>query len=82
MINMVRLVVVLGGLLPAEVHSATLPLNQMPFPKGLPSYYTNPIGGSLNLGDPFVLVDAHRLFLYGTTTVNEGFKCWSSTNFV
>ena len=44
--------------------------------------YTNPIGGPLNMGDPFVLVDAHRLFLYGTTAVNEGFKCWSSTNFL
>lgn len=32
------------------------------------------------MGDPFMLVEGRRLFLYGTTAVNEGFKCWSSTN--
>jgi beta-xylosidase len=44
--------------------------------------YTNPIGGSITMGDPFILVHDRGFFLYGTTAVNEGFKCWSSTNLV
>jgi hypothetical protein len=46
------------------------------------SHYTNPIGGSINMGDPFVLVDRARFLLYGTTAVNDGFNCWVSTNLV
>ncbi len=42
--------------------------------------YCNPIGGSITMGDPFVLVAGTRFFLYGTTAVNDGFKCWSTTN--
>ncbi len=44
------------------------------------THYTNPIAGSITMGDPFILVHEGRFFLYGTTAVNEGFKCWSSTN--
>ncbi|MBI1177735.1 family 43 glycosylhydrolase [bacterium] len=44
--------------------------------------YTNPVGGSITMGDPFMLVHDREFFLYGTTAVNEGFKCWSSTNLV
>jgi GH43 family beta-xylosidase len=46
------------------------------------THYTNPIAGSITMGDPFVLMEGRRFFLYGTTAVNEGFKCWSSTNLV
>jgi len=44
--------------------------------------YCNPIGGSIRVADPFILADRDQFFLYGTTAVNEGFKCWSSTNLV
>lgn len=47
-----------------------------------PPLYSNPIGGAITMGDPFVLADGGRLFLYGTTAVNDGFKCWSSTNWI
>lgn len=47
-----------------------------------PERYTNPIGGTITMGDPFVLADAGQLYLYGTTAVNDGFKCWSSTNWI
>ena len=46
------------------------------------AFYTNPIGSSITMGDPFILVDGHRFILYGTTAVNEGFKCWTTTNLV
>lgn len=46
------------------------------------THYTNPVGGSITMGDPFILADSGRYFLYGTTAVNEGFKCWSSTNLI
>jgi beta-xylosidase len=42
--------------------------------------YKNPIGGSITMGDPFILVDNDTYYLYGTTSVNDGFKVWSSTN--
>lgn len=47
-----------------------------------PGLYTNPIGGTITMGDPFVLADEGEFYLYGTTAVNEGFKCWSSTNWL
>lgn len=40
--------------------------------------YTNPIGGTLTMGDPFVLADGSGYYLYGTTAVAEGFRCWWS----
>ena len=42
--------------------------------------YTNPIGGLITMGDPFVFRDEGRYYLYGTTSSGEGFKAWSSTN--
>jgi len=42
--------------------------------------YSNPIAGSITMGDPFILADRAGYFLYGTTAVGEGFKCWFSTN--
>lgn len=47
---------------------------------GTPGRFTNPIGGAIRMGDPFILAEAGQFHLYGTTAVNEGFRCWSSTN--
>lgn len=63
------------GALAASIHLTSLAASSVP-------HYTNPIGGSITMGDPFILVDEHRFFLYGTTAVSEGFKCWVSTNLV
>lgn len=49
---------------------------------GLPKHYTNPIGGAITMGHPFILADAGHFYLYRTTAVNQGFKCWSSTNWI
>jgi len=42
--------------------------------------YTNPVGGAITMGDPFILREEGRFFLYGTTSTGDGFKAWSSTN--
>ncbi|MEZ5326940.1 MAG: glycoside hydrolase family 43 protein [Verrucomicrobiales bacterium] len=42
--------------------------------------YTNPIGGAIRMGDPFILVDSMEFFLYGTTATGTGFKYWRSMN--
>jgi len=43
--------------------------------------YVNPVGGKVNMGDPFVLRYGDRYYLYGTTA-GDGFKCWRSSNLV
>jgi len=43
--------------------------------------YTNPVGGKIRMGDPFVLHYGDRYYLYGTTA-GDGFKCYSSANLV
>lgn len=40
--------------------------------------YTNPVGGSVNMGDPFVLEHGSRYYLFGTTDPGEGFRCFTS----
>ncbi|MCB1124427.1 MAG: glycoside hydrolase family 43 protein, partial [Verrucomicrobiae bacterium] len=44
--------------------------------------YTNPIGGEIRMGDPVILVDDVGYYLYGTTSSNEGFKCWYSDDLI
>ena len=41
--------------------------------------YTNPVGGDIRMGDPFVLRHDGRYYLYGTTA-SDGFRCWTSAN--
>ncbi len=50
-----------------------------PSPQGLCAglTYTNPIGGTIRMGDPFILLDQQQYYLYGTTAA-DGFLCWSS----
>jgi len=44
---------------------------------------TNPVGDTpLHMGDPFVRQQGGRYYLFGTTSSNEGFKCWESTDLV
>lgn len=41
--------------------------------------YTNPVGDSIRMGDPFVMFFEDTYYLYGTAG-RDGFKCWSSKN--
>ncbi|PHN03374.1 glycoside hydrolase family 43 protein [Flavilitoribacter nigricans] len=41
--------------------------------------YTNPVGDSIRMGDPYVLLHEGTYYLYGTAG-KDGFKCWSSGN--
>ena len=43
--------------------------------------YTNPIGDSVFVADPFVLTYEGEYFLYGTSA-EDGFRAWRSTNLV
>ncbi|MCW8133152.1 MAG: glycoside hydrolase family 43 protein [Planctomycetota bacterium] len=43
--------------------------------------YANPVGGSLRMGDPFVLQHGGRYYLYGTNA-SDGFRAWTSTDLV
>ena len=43
--------------------------------------YTNPVGGDIRMGDPFVLKHEGRYYLVGTTA-GDGFKCWRSEDLV
>ncbi|MBI5725119.1 MAG: family 43 glycosylhydrolase [Planctomycetes bacterium] len=43
--------------------------------------YTNPVGGDIHMGDPFVIQHEGKYYLYGTTA-RDGFKCWTSTDLV
>jgi len=49
---------------------------------GLHTTYTNPVGDSLFMGDPFVLRHEGRYYLFGTTDSNDGFRCYTSANLV
>ena len=44
--------------------------------------YTNPVGDSLYMGDPFVFKHDGTYYLFGTTDSNEGFRCFTSKNLV
>jgi GH43 family beta-xylosidase len=43
--------------------------------------YTNPVGDSLIIADPFVILHEGTYYLYGTSA-GDGFLCWSSDNLV
>ncbi len=43
--------------------------------------YTNPVGGEIRMGDPFVLLHEGAYYLYGTTA-RDGFRCWRSPDLV
>ena len=43
--------------------------------------YVNPVGGDLQMGDPFVMLHKGQYYLYGTTA-SDGFKCWTSLDLV
>lgn len=44
--------------------------------------YENPIGGMINIGDPYVLKDGDIYYMYATSVPNFGFKVWQSENLV
>ena len=44
--------------------------------------YSNPVGGMTNIGDPFVLKDGDRYYMYATSAPTIGFKAWQSDNLV
>ncbi len=44
--------------------------------------YTNPVGGITNIGDPFVLKDGDKYFMYATSAATIGFRVWQSDNLV
>jgi len=44
--------------------------------------YKNPVGDMTNIGDPFVLKDGDRYYLYATSAPKSGFKVWKSDNLV
>lgn len=48
---------------------------------GQRGFYTNPVGDSIFVADPFVLQYEGTYFLYGTSAA-DGFKGWKSTNLV
>lgn len=43
------------------------------------TWYVNPVGGSMRMGDPFVLRHGGQYYLYGTNA-RDGFKYWMSSN--
>jgi GH43 family beta-xylosidase len=46
-----------------------------------PTSYTNPVGDSpIHMGDPFAFTHAGKYYLIGTTSPNEGFQCYESTD--
>jgi len=45
------------------------------------SQYTNPVGDSIFVADPFVLQHQQTYYLYGTSA-SDGFKAWKSTDLV
>lgn len=44
--------------------------------------YTNPVGGMTNIGDPFVLKEGDKYYMYATSDVASGFRAWESDNMV
>jgi beta-xylosidase len=44
--------------------------------------YTNPVGGMTNIGDPFVLKDGSKYYMYATSAATIGFRVWQSDNLV
>jgi beta-xylosidase len=44
--------------------------------------YMNPVGGMTNIGDPFVLKDGDRYYMYATSAPLIGFRAWQSDNLV
>ena len=45
------------------------------------STYTNPVGNApIHMGDPFVLQHDGKYYLFGTTSPNDGFQYWESTD--
>lgn len=40
-------------------------------------YITNPVSGITNIGDPFILADGGKYYMYATSA-GTGFKCWVS----
>ena len=45
--------------------------------RGIGDVITNPFSGISSIGDPFILADGGKYYLYGTT-IGNGFKCWRS----
>lgn len=45
------------------------------------STYTNPVGGEIRMGDPFVMKHGRRYYLYGTAG-GRSFSAWTSTDLV
>lgn len=43
--------------------------------------YTNPVGGDIRMGDPFILFHDGQYYLYGTAG-RDGFQCWRSSDLV
>lgn len=70
---MMRLVIVLGLILTAVGCSVDRP--------DCPTY-TNPVGDSLEMGDPFALKHEGRYYLFGTTDQARGFRCFTSPDLV
>lgn len=44
--------------------------------------YTNPVGDMTNIGDPFVLKDKDKYYMYATSAATIGFRAWESNNLV
>ncbi len=44
-------------------------------------FYINPVGDSMIIADPSVILHQHTYYLYGTSA-GDGFLCWSSENLV
>lgn len=44
--------------------------------------YTNPVGGMTNIGDPFVLKDKDKYYMYATSAATIGFRAWESDNMI
>lgn len=44
--------------------------------------YTNPVGGMTDIGDPFVLKDGNRYYMFATSVPSIGFRVWQSDNMV
>lgn len=45
-------------------------------------YYQNPIGEMTNIGDPFILKDGEKYYMYATSAPTYGFMVWESNNLV
>ena len=44
--------------------------------------YSNPVGGDISMGDPFVRRYGDTYYLTGTTAVGQGFRMWTSNDLV